>query len=170
MGRYTVSGSGADCKSAVSRLGWFDSIPAHQMLFQRVVEFLAGYQFRKTLFPQFRPRVLKGILWNGSGSRVSDLCLEKSRRVHPPDRVRKLVISIRYREITVKLLLRERYLRNAIWPRRLVVRTSALHADNTGPNPVGVTIDTETNQVLRFDQVGTGSDAGLSSADKQLCA
>ena len=94
---------------------------------------------------------LEGMLQNGSGSRVSDLCLKKSRRVHPPNKVRKLVISMRYREITVKLLLRERYLRNAIWPRRLVVRTSALHADNTGSNPVGVTIDTETNQVLRFD-------------------
>ena len=29
MGRYTVSGSGADCKSAVFGLGWFDSISFH---------------------------------------------------------------------------------------------------------------------------------------------
>ena len=31
MGGYTVSGSGADCKSAVFGLGWFNSIPAHQI-------------------------------------------------------------------------------------------------------------------------------------------
>lgn len=31
MGVYTVSGSGADCKSVVFRLGWFDSISSHQI-------------------------------------------------------------------------------------------------------------------------------------------
>ena len=31
MGGYTVSGSGADCKSAAFELGWFNSIPAHHM-------------------------------------------------------------------------------------------------------------------------------------------
>ena len=31
MGGYIVSGSEADCKSAVFGLGWFNSIPAHQI-------------------------------------------------------------------------------------------------------------------------------------------
>lgn len=31
-GSYTVSGSGADCKSVVFGLGWFDSITSHQRL------------------------------------------------------------------------------------------------------------------------------------------
>lgn len=31
MGSYTVSGSGADCKSAAEKLGWFDSITAHHI-------------------------------------------------------------------------------------------------------------------------------------------
>lgn len=30
MGQYTVSGSGADCKSAGETLSWFDSNLAHQ--------------------------------------------------------------------------------------------------------------------------------------------
>lgn len=31
MGGYTVDGSGADCKSAIERFGWFDSISAHHI-------------------------------------------------------------------------------------------------------------------------------------------
>ena len=34
MGGYTVSGSGADCKSVGIRLGWFDSITAHQEIYR----------------------------------------------------------------------------------------------------------------------------------------
>ena len=30
MGRYPVAGSGPDCKSGASQLGWFESNPAHQ--------------------------------------------------------------------------------------------------------------------------------------------
>lgn len=32
MGSYTVSGSGADCKSATFGFGWFDSITSHLLL------------------------------------------------------------------------------------------------------------------------------------------
>lgn len=32
MGRYSVAGSGPDCKSGASRLGWFESSTAHHLL------------------------------------------------------------------------------------------------------------------------------------------
>ena len=42
MGRYTVSGSGADCKSAVFGLGWFDSISTHHFLKKARKGFMLG--------------------------------------------------------------------------------------------------------------------------------
>lgn len=45
MGRYTVSGSGADCKSAAFGLGWFDSISAHQKKFFKKESLSYGNQY-----------------------------------------------------------------------------------------------------------------------------
>ena len=38
LGRYTVSGSGAVCKTVVFGLGEFDSLPSHQYHMWRVVQ------------------------------------------------------------------------------------------------------------------------------------